>query len=405
MDMDDKKITTVAQLAELVKLGNRVTFNGKHKQETYAWIGHTLGRFRYASESKKNKGIIKQYLIIMTGYSESQIDKLIRRKKELGRVFLCERTQHTFPKKYTAMDVAVLADTTATCGYPNGKAMTHLMNDMYHRYKDTRFVRLQTLSVSHFYNLRKTNIFQSRLRHYTKTRPVTVTIGERRKPQPFGTPGFLRVDSVHQGDLDKVKGVYHINLVDEVTQWEIVGCVEGISEYFLVPLLRELLALFPFIVLGFHSDNGSEYINHVVAKLLNTLAIHQTKSRSRQTNDNALVETKNGSVIRKHMGYRHIPKQYAGKIQVFYHEHFNPYLNFHRYCAFPTEYVDDRGKVTKRYETYLTPCQKLLSIENVAQYLKPGMTKERLLEEQMKLSHVEAARKMQEEKLKVFTRV
>ena len=53
--------------------------------------------------------------------------------------------------------------------------------------------------------------------HYTKTKPAPVKIGERTKPINNGQPGFLRVDSVHQGDKDGEKGVYHINLVDEVT--------------------------------------------------------------------------------------------------------------------------------------------------------------------------------------------
>lgn len=318
MDMDDNHIESVAQLKELVKLGNCVKFNSRdNKKETYEWIGRTLGRFHYYSESKKNRGIIKKYIILMTGYSEGQTDKLIAMKKKYGRVFVRERTQHTFPKKYAASDVALLADTTSLLNHPNGKAVKQMMKDMYHLYGDHRFELLQQISVSHFYNLRRTNIFQSRMLNYTKTRPVKVNIGIRKKPFPFGKPGYLRVDSVHQGDLDKEKGVYHINLVDEVTQWEIVGCVEGISEYFLAPLLEDLLTLFPFKILGFHSDNGSEYINRVVAKLLNKLSVEQTKSRARKTNDNALVESKNGAIVRKHMGYHHIPKNMRGRSMSF----------------------------------------------------------------------------------------
>lgn len=403
--MNDDHIESVAQLSELVKLGNGVKFQGRDKAETYEWIGRTLGRFHYFLESKKNRGIIKDYVAVIAGYSESQIDKLIHRKRKTGRVFLKERTQHRFPKKYEAADVALLADTASACGHPNGKAMKQMMIDMYGLYGDARFEKLQHISVSHFYNLRQTNIFQSRLLNYTKTRSTKVNIGVRRKPQPFGKPGYLRVDSVHQGDLDKEKGVYHINLVDEVTQWEIVGCVEGISEQFLAPLLEELLRLFPFVILGFHSDNGGEYINKVVASLLNKLAIEQTKSRSRQTNDNALVESKNGAVIRKQMGYMHIPKKHAREINAFYHSYLNPYLNFHRYCGFPTQHIDSRGKVKKVYEAYLTPCQKLLSLENVEQYLKLGVTKELLIQEQMKMPPVEAARKLQEEKSKLFNRM
>lgn len=403
--MDDNHIISVSQLIELVKFGKCVKFNSHNKDQTYEWIGRTLGRFRYFSESKKSKGIIKNYIVIMTGYSDDQIKKLIARKKKTGKVFLMERTQHTFPKKYEASDVALLADTTSALNHPNGKAVKQTMKDMYHIYGDSRYERLKQISVSHFYNLRETNIFQSRILNYTKTRPTKVNIGIRKKPTPYGKPGFLRVDSVHQGDLDKEKGVYHINIVDEVTQWEITGCVEGISEYFLTPLLEELLQLFPFIIHGFHSDNGSEYINKTVSHLLNKMSVEQTKSRSRKTNDNSLVEGKNNAVIRKNMGYHHIPKKYAKEINQFDREYLNPFLNFHRQCAYPTEYVDSRGKVRKTYEIYMTPCQKLLSIENVEQYLKSGVTKVLLIQEQMKMSHVEAAQKLQEAKAKLFSRM
>lgn len=405
MDMEDSHILSVAQLEEMVKFGKCVKFNSSNKKETYEWIGRTLGKFRYFSESKKNRGIIKNYIIVMTGYSEGQVDKLIAMKKKFGRLFAKERTQHTFPKKYEASDVALLAESSAALSHPNGRAVKQMMHDMYHMYGDNRFEKLKQISVSHFYNLRKTNIFQSRMLEYQKTRPVKINIGVRKKPTPFGKPGFLRVDSVHQGDLDKEKGVYHINLVDEVTQWEIVGCVEGISEYFLVPLLETLLELFPFHILGFHSDNGSEYINKMVARLLNKVNIEQTKSRSRKTNDNALVESKNGAVIRKNMGYHHIPKKHAKEINSFYREYFIPHINFHRHCAYATDYTDSYGKIRKAYETYMTPCQKLLSIENVEQFLKPGISKESLGREQMKLSHVESAEKLQAAKAKLFNRM
>ena len=170
---------------------------------------------------------------------------------------------------------------------------------------------------------------------WTKTRPVNVPIGERRAPAPNHRPGYLRVDSVHQGDQDGVKGVYHINAVDCVTQYEGVATCEKISEAFLIPVLEELLQSFPFTILGFHSDNGSEYINGHVAKLLNKLLIEeQTKSRSRHSNDNAQAESKNGAIVRKHLGYSHIPQRFAHLVNTFCREHLNAYVNFHRPCLF-----------------------------------------------------------------------
>ena len=107
------------------------------------------------------------------------------------------------------------------------------------------------------------------------------------------------------------KGVYHITCVDCVSQWQVQACVEGISEAFLLPVLALVIDQFPFEVKGVHSDNGSEYVNHKVAKLREQLRIEQTQSRSRHRNDNALAERTNASVVRTHMGDSHIPQKYA----------------------------------------------------------------------------------------------
>jgi hypothetical protein len=171
---------------------------------------------------------------------------------------------------------------------------------------------------------------------------------------------------------------------------------------FLRPLLEELLELFPFMIVNFHSDNGSEYINQIVAGLLNKLNIEQTKSRSRRTNDNALVETKNGAVIRKYMGYAHIPKKYSTLINRFYREHMDVYLNFHRPCGFATDKIDGRGKIVKKYDVYMTPFEKLKLIPNVEQYLKSGVTIQGLEEIARKESDNSCAENLQKAKRKLL---
>lgn len=400
--MNDEGVQTVAELGAIMQLGNRITFEGKDQKDVYAWIEATLTRFRYIQETKVHRGMIRRYLIMMTGYSESMIDKLIRKKKKMGWVSLATRTQPVFPTTYTVEDIALLADVDAAESWRNGKATRKTLADMYTVYGDTRFLRLSKISVSHLYRLRGARIYQSRHLHYEKTKSTSVAIGVRKKPNSVGKPGFLRVDSVHQGDKDREKGVYHINLVDEVTQYQVVTCVEAISEQFLVPALEAAMAQFPFHILNFHSDNGSEYINHVVAKLLEKLFVAQTKSRSRITNDNALVEGKNASVIRKHMGHGHIPKGNAGVIETFYRTFFNPYLASHRQCAFADETVDAKGKIRKVYRTYLTPNEKLLSLQGCVTFLKPGVTEASLRKIMLAETHLAAAEKMQEEKTKLF---
>jgi hypothetical protein len=241
---------------------------------------------------------------------------------------------------------------------------------------------------------------------YTKTRAVTVAIGERRRPQPGGKPGYIRVDTVHQGDQDGVKGVYHINAVDEVTQWQVVGAVAVISQSHLEPVLRDILDQFPFPIRGFHSDNGSEFINDTVAGLLKELLIEQTKSRPRRSNDNGLVESKNGAVIRKHMGYGYIAAAHAPEIHSFYQQWFNPYLNFHRPCGQPERIVNEKGKEKYVYRRYATPWEVLrdltLALPKDQSYLKPTRSIASLDQTANAYSDTESAQRMQKAKQKLF---
>lgn len=402
--MNDSNIGSVAQLRELLKLTNSVKFTSSStKEEMYKWIEEVLMRLRYFSlKKKKERGIVISYIRQMTGLSRGHVKKLIKRKKKNGRILRITGTRYHIPKVYDAEDIARLIETDNAHQRMSGKATKAILKRQFEVFSDLRYEKIRHISVSHIYNLRSTRQYQSHILYIEKTRAVNANIGIRKKPRPDGKPGFLRVDSVHQGDLDKEKGVYHINLVDEVTQWEIIGCVEGISEEFLRPLLEELLDLFPFMIVNFHSDNGSEYINHTVAFLLNKLRVEQTKSRSRRTNDNALVESKNGAVIRKYMGFAHIPKKYSTVINTFYREHMDVYLNFHRPCGFATDKIDDRGKIVKKYDRYMTPFERLKLIDKVEQYLKLGVTIQGLETIMRKESDNSCAENLQKAKRKLL---
>ncbi|MCI4430737.1 MAG: transposase family protein [Burkholderiales bacterium] len=201
------------------------------------------------------------------------------------------------------------------------------------------------------------------------------------------------------------KGVYHITCVDEVSQWQVQACVQGISEAFLLPVLALVMEQFPFEIKGFHSDNGSEYINGRVAKLLEKLLVEQTKSRSRHSNDNALAESKNASVVRKHMGYSHIPQKYARPINAFYQEVFNPWLNLHRPCMFASETISPKGKVVKHYrhDDVKTPLECLAQLcEKRLAELRQGVTLKDLQTRAEAHTDLAAAQAMQRAKAALF---
>jgi transposase InsO family protein len=310
--------------------------------------------------------------------------------------------RHRFPTRYTRADIELLAQVDEAHETLSGPATRRVLQREFREYGKPEFQRLASISNGHLYNLRRNPRYRQRLNHYQKTRPTPVAIGERRKPDAMGRPGYLRVDTVHQGDTADAKGVYHINAVDEVTQWEIAAAVPRISETYLEPALTAILAQFPFVIHGFHSDNGSEFINQTVSKLLNKLLIEQTKSRPRHSNDNGLAETKNGAVIRKHMGWGYIDAVQADRIQQFYTAHLNPYLNYHRPCAQADVETDQKGRKRRRYRRYQTPLETLLALPKPQQYLRPGLTLDTLKRIGKTISDTEAAQRMQQAKRRLF---
>ena len=402
--MNDSHIVSIAQIKQFSKVDSAIKFKAVSKKELYQWINDVLTKFRYFSLEKKDKSIVKGYIIKMTGLSQSQLGKITAKKKKFGKV-LCDSTaRHKFDKIYSPSDVARLVETDNAHQRLSGPATKATMQREYSMFGRSEYKTIQNISVSHLYNLRETRQYKSHSLTVKKTIPVKNSIGVRIKPEPNGIPGFLRVDTVHQGDLDKVKGIYHINIVDEVLQWEIVGAVPKISEYYLGPLLLDLLEQLPFVVINFHSDNGSEYVNRLVAELLNKLSVQQTKSRARHCNDNGLVECKNGAVVRKHMGHVHIPQTFAQSVNQFYKQHFNPYLNFHRSCAFATITIDKKGKQRKIYkqENYAVPYEKLKSLKDAGQHLKQGISFRELDKIAYAMSDNQFALEMQKAKKELF---
>ncbi|GAB4360101.1 MAG: hypothetical protein Kow0060_15090 [Methylohalobius crimeensis] len=193
-------LKTLAQVQAFVSSNEAISFTLTDRAAAYGWMTDTLKQFHYGRCTRADKGVLRQYLRKVTGFS--------RALKVHG---------------------------------------------------DARFERLASISNGHLYNLRQHTTYQTKRGSFDKTRPTKVNIGERRKPAPDGCPGYLRVDSVHQGDLDGIKGVYLINAVDEVTQFQAVFAVERISEAYLLPVLEAMTDTFPFVLrLGVHQSPGGE---------------------------------------------------------------------------------------------------------------------------------------------------
>jgi hypothetical protein len=398
-------LKTLAQVQGFISSNEAILFTLTDRVAAYNWMTDTLKQFHYDRCTRANKGVLRQYLCKVTGFSRAQVARCIKQFSDDGVIQDRRRAPAVpFARRYTLEDIRLLAEMDALHGTVSGTTTRKLCERAFKVHGDARFERLAGISNGHLYNLRQHKTYQAKRGSFDKTRPTKINIGERRKPAPDGCPGYLRVDSVHQGDLDGIKGIYLINAVDEVTQFQAVFAVERISEAYLLPVLEAMMDAFPFVIRSFHSDNGSVYINHQLAKLLEKLRIEQTKSRSRQTNDNALAESKNASIVRKYLGYSHIPQHCASQVNTFTVEVLSPYLNYHRPCHFPTEYQDKKGKIRKRYryQDMMTPYEKFRSLPEAENYLKSGTSLEKLDALAAKCSDNDAAQHLNEARAALF---
>ncbi len=354
------------------------------REAAYAFIERTLVRFRYHfGLSRAGKGLVRRYLAKVTGYSGSQLTRLIDQQRRTGRIrdHRMGPPARPFATVYTTADALLLAEVDEAFGQLSGPATKRILWRMFHVFGDKRFERLAEISNGHIYNLRARRAYRRARTTFQKTRSAPLPIGQRRRPRPEGRPGFVRVDTVHSGDRDGEKGAYVINMVDEVTQYQQLASVRRITEQFMVPVLGALVGALPFRVLAFHSDNGSEFINHRVADMLNKLHVEDfTKSRPRRSNDNALVESKNGNVVRRWLGHSHIPERLAPQTNAFLRDHLSPLLNHHRTCLFAVEVEGENGRRRRKYpqELVMTPYEKLRSLDGAEGFLKPGITFDKL---------------------------
>jgi transposase InsO family protein len=400
--VQEAKELSLEQIRAFLESSEGIRFQGKGRAEVYAWVTRTLREQGYGQQGRAAKGLLRQYLGKRTGLRRAQVTRLVSQYRNRGEVSEKGYRRHRFPQRYRRADLELLAAVDEAHETLSGPATRRILEREYGEFEHSAYERLAGISVAQIYRLRQRTAYRQRRLHCTQTRPTAVSIGERRRPDPQGRPGYLRVDTVHQGDQEGVKGVYHINAVDAVTQWQVVGAAPSISEAWLEPVRQAMLAQFPFRIRGFHSDNGSEFLNRTVEKLLNKLLIEQTQSRPRRSNDNGLVESKNGAVIRKHMGYSHIAAPHAERIQRFFAQHFNPYLNYHRPCGQPELETDAQGKQKRVYRRYATPWEVFQRLPDAATYRKPGQSLQALDRIAQTESDTEAARGMQQAKQKLF---
>src|ERR1017187_9676630 len=208
IDMNISKFETIEQIRKFLKGTVEVAFSNCDDQSALrAFVATVFKRFRYFHLSKRDRSVLLAYMRLMTDYSRQHLDRLVAQYRDTKTIKPRKRVSSTsFGHVYGPEDVALLAEIDALHDTLSGPATKVLMTRAATIFGDTRYAWISDISVSHLYNLRASDAYRKQRIIYKHTRPTSIAIAIRKAPAPQGLPGYIRIDTVHQGDQDGVKG-------------------------------------------------------------------------------------------------------------------------------------------------------------------------------------------------------
>ena len=199
MTLQTERLHTVEQIRGFLDGNGEVDFRPLDRDEAYGFVRRMLVRLDYDALGRAGKGTVRKFLGKATGLSRAQVTRLIGQYRATGRVEdrRSANSGRSFERVYTPADIRLLAEADEIGGQLCGPAACEVLRRQCEVFGDARFERLSRLSPSHLYNLRRSKTYRARRTTVDHTRPTTVRIGERRRPDPGGKPGHVRVDTGH----------------------------------------------------------------------------------------------------------------------------------------------------------------------------------------------------------------
>ena len=405
ISMTNLEQLSLSEMKELLSGSRKVTWATESIAAKYVLIAAVLKAQSYRKLGRRERGVVRQFLAKVTATSRAQLTRLIGQWMKERKIARKTAKRPSFTVRYRREDIVVLAATDAAHEDLSGPALRRILYREFAVYGKPEYERLAKISVSHLYNLRHSQTYRSQRVRVQHTQSRQIAIGERRKPDPRGQPGYLRVDTVHQGQQDGKAGVFHINAVDTVTQWQNIGCVETISERHMLPVLEAMLhQVFiattdrNFSTTGWRRCSRSCWWS---SPNRGPTALPTTRwwrartgrwfaSTSATGSSDASTPFKTSA-----LGTRSV---YCAP---------EPVSQLPSSLRFRRDRHRPHGRRKRRYpaDDYRTPFEKLTALEKWQQYLKPGLSEAQLRRRAEQCSDTEAARQMQQAKLDLLRRV
>ena len=207
---------------------------------------------------------------------------------------------------------------------------------------------------------------QLKKRLYGRTKPGTLLkhhIPIKTDSWDVKTQGFTETDLVsHSGNSEKGEFIHSLNVTDIHTTWVETRAVMGKGQAGVLDAMKQIEQALPFKLLGIDSDNGSEFINYHLKAFCDQKQIQFTRGRPYKKDDNAHIEQKNWTHVRKILGYlRYDSPQALDAINDLYHHELRILQNLFLPSMKLSEKVRVGSKLRRRYDKPLTPLERLLA--------------------------------------------
>lgn len=340
---------------------------------------------RYFRATKKEKSIILQEFCLNTGYEHKYAIKKLR------KVFLHPKKKNEKQKRKKVSQYMMIQATVKhvwdVADFPSATRLHAILPELVKRgiqYDEIHPNALQQtmlarISISSIDRMLQSEIRtrRRRINGQTKAGKLKYEIPLAIDSEPVTKPGVLEIDLVvHCGESAMGDFINTLNATDRITDWYEAEAIMGKSQRAVEAAMEEIEKRLPYPLTGIDSDNGTEFINGNMKRYAQRRNITFTRSRPYKKNDNAHIEQKNFTHVRKIIGYaRFDTKEQQAMMNELYRNELRLYINYFQ----PSQKLIKKERVGSRikriYDKPKTPYQRVLESTDVTERVKQQLTK------------------------------
>lgn len=334
---------------------------------------------RYLKANKKDKGKILNEFCANAGYARKYAIKILAAGHEHDRLARVGRKHRA--RQYGSEVIQTIMLIWEVLDFPCGARLKPVLSEMYQVLVREKEISAQAEIESKLATISSSTLDrrlkkEREIRHLKRNRGMTCRGSLLKSSIPIRITnwntaklGFTELDTVaHNGGDPSGQFVFTLDQTEIFSGWSEQYAVMGKGEIGVLNAVKTIRKSLPFSLLGMDGDNGGEIINYHMLKYCKAEQLVYTRSRPNMKNDNAYVEQKNYTHVRKLVGYRRYDtKEQLDLLNDLYRNEYRQHTNFFR----PVMKIKSKQKINnsvckKTYDTAKSPYQRLMECHQIS---------------------------------------